>query len=63
VVLGFLLWQRQEQPEASAPQSAAVLQPREDVPAESQQLLEAQPASPPEVEPPRSAQRAWLPEA
>jgi hypothetical protein len=62
VVLGFLLSQQREQPEASAPRAAA-LQPREDVQAESQQPRAAQPASPPEVEPPRSAQRAWLPEA
>jgi hypothetical protein len=61
VVLGFLLSQQREQPEASAPRAA--LQPREDVQAESQQPRAAQPASPPEVEPPRSAQRAWLPEA
>ena len=62
MVLGFLLWQRQEQPEASAPR-AAVLQPREDVQAESQQPRAAQPAFQSELEPPRSAQPAWLPEA
>lgn len=62
MVLGFLLWQRQEQPEASEPR-AAVLQPREDVQEESPQPRAAQPASPPEAALPRPAQRAWLPEA